>query len=208
MKTSILLPSLDADYLAELLPQITGLDREIVVCSPSKPDSEGVVWVEDKELQGNNPANRAALKASIGDVIVCLADDITLEPGWLDEGLAMLEHQDCIISLAPQESCFCFGMLYANFPMASRETVERHWNRFYPYRAHWGDPAFSLSVWQSGGKVIETKRRLVHYRERVNHPEAPGKAQAFDYDCRAFLNHFPELSHKWMCEQWWLFNHP
>jgi hypothetical protein len=207
MKTSILLPSLDADYLAELLPQIAGPDREIVVCSPSKPDSEDVVWVEDKELDGNNSANRMAFEASTGDVIVCLADDIIIVPGWIEEGLCHLETGDLIVSLAPQESSFCFGLLYANFPMASRKTVERHWDRFYPYRANWGDVAFSLSVWESEGKVVETSRRLVCFRGREGHPETPAKAEGFDQDCQLFLEDFGHLSRRWLRSNWRLFNH-
>ena len=205
MKTSILIPSLDADYLNDLLPQITGPDREIVVCSPYEPPL-GCVWIKDAELTGNNSATRMAFAASTGDVIVCMSDDITIAPGWLEEGMCHLETGDFIVSLAPLQSCLCFDLLYANFPMASRDTVQRHWDRFYPYRAHWGDPAFSLSVWESGGKVIETRPMIV-YRQREGHPESPAKSSSFDADCQSFLEDFGHLSHTWLLENWRLFNH-
>ena len=206
MTTSILLPSLDSDYLDELLPQIRGPDREIVVCSPYEPPAD-CVWVKDVSLEGNNSATRMAFEKSTGDVIVCLADDITIGPGWLEEGMKLLEPRDCIVSLSPGAPNFCFGLLYANCPLCSRETVERYWNRFYPYRAHWGDPAFSLAVWESGGKVVATKP-LIIYRQRFGHPETPGKSAAFNGDCEAFLDHFPGLAKKWLRENWRAFNHP
>jgi hypothetical protein len=205
MKTSILIPSLDADYLNDLLPQITGPDREIVVCSPYEPPAT-CVWVKDTKLAGNNPATRMAFQRSTGDVIVCMSDDITISPGWLEEGLRLLEDEKCIVSLAPLENSLCFGLLYANFPMCRRDTVIRHWEWFYPYQAHWGDPSFSLKLWQSGGKIVATKP-LVAYRQRDGHPEAPSKSSSFDLDCMAFLNDFGLLSRLWMIENWRLFNH-
>ena len=120
----------------------------------------------------------------------------------------MLEPGDCIVSLAPLESCCCFGFLYANCPMANRRTIELHWNRFYPYRALWGDVSFSLSVWEAAGKVVETKRRLIRFRERENHPESPNKTRCFDSDCQAFLSDFPDMSRKWLAANWRLFNRP
>jgi hypothetical protein len=206
MKTSVLVPSLDSDYLNDLLPQITGPDREIVVCSPYPPP-EGCVWVRDETPKGNNPANRMAFEKSTGDVIVCLPDDITIGPDWWEQGITRLESGDVVVSLSPIQACYCFGLLYANCPMAKRETVERHWNRFYPYRAHWGDPAFSLSVWGSGGKVVATEP-LVRYRARDGHPEAPYKSESFAGDCEAFLDHFPDLTKKWLRDNWRLFNGP
>jgi hypothetical protein len=204
MKTSILIPSLDADYLDDLLPQITGPDREIVVCSPYRPP-ENCVWVEDTKLLGNNPAQRACFEKSTGSVIVCMCDDITLPPGWLEEGMKLLESDDCIVSLAPLESNQCFGLLYANLPLCRRRTVQNHWNHFFPYQSHWGDPAFSMSVWEAGGKVVST-RPLVIFRDRAGHPSVPIKATAFDADCDAFLKDFDSLSRKWMREHWRLFN--
>lgn len=207
MKTSILIPSLDADYLQELLPQITGPDREIVVCSPQRPEGD-VVWVEDKQRLGNNLANRMAFEASTGDVIVCLADDITIQLGWLERGLFLLETGDRIVSLSPNQSACCFGLLYANFPMARRVTIQRHWAHFYPYRAHWGDVAFSLAVWECGGVVIEMIPGCVEFRDRVGHPESERKESSFESDCRSFLNDFPDLSRKWLSANWRLFNRP
>lgn len=205
MKTSILIPSLDADYLNDLLPQITGPDREIVVCSPYEPPL-GCVWIKDAELTGNNSATRMAFAASTGDVIVCMADDITIAPGWLEEGLSLLEDEECIVSLAPLENSLCFDLLYANFPMCRRETVRKYWNWFYPYRAHWGDPAFSLAVWESGGRVVATKP-LIEYRQRDGHPESPTKSDAFDADLGDFLNEFKPASRMWLAKNWRLFNH-
>jgi hypothetical protein len=205
MKTSILIPSLDADYLNDLLPQITGPDREIVVCSPYEPPAP-CVWVKDYNLEGNNPATRMAFQRSTSDVIVCMSDDITIAPGWLEEGIRLLVDRNHIVSLAPLENSLCFGHLYANFPMCHRNTALRSWQWFYPYRAHWGDPAFSMAVWQSGGKVVATKP-MVNYRQRDGHPEAPSKSSFFDQDCMAFLNDFGWMSRNWLHENWRLFNH-
>jgi glycosyltransferase involved in cell wall biosynthesis len=205
MKTSILIPSLDADYLNDLMPQITGPDREIVVCSPYEPPAP-CVWVKDTELAGNNPANRMAFEASTGDVIVCMCDDITIASGWLEEGLCRLETGDLIVSLAPLETSLCFDLLYANLPMCRRETVKKYWRWFYPYRAHWGDPAFSMSVWEGGGKVVATKP-LVAFRNRSGHPPVTLTWEAFGADCKAFLEDFPNLCDKWLIENWRLFNH-
>jgi glycosyltransferase involved in cell wall biosynthesis len=206
MKISIIIPSLDADYLQDLLPQIQGPNREIVVCSPYEPP-KACVWVKEEKPAGNNLSHRRAFSASTGEIVVCMCDDIRLEPGWLEEGLRLLEDGDCIVSLAPLESNYCFGRLYANLPLCRRETVRRHWVYFFPYRAHWGDPAFSMSVWRSGGKVVETKP-LVYFRERDGHPPVPVKAEAFESDCGKFLKDFQDLANDWLCKNWRLFNRP
>lgn len=206
MKTSILIPSLDADYLADLLPQIEGPDREIVVCSPYRPP-ESCVWVEDTKLAGTNPAQRMAFQKSSGDVIASMCDDIMIESDWWEAGMKLLEDGNMIASLAPLENNYCFGFLYANLPMYRRETAVRLWDWFYPYQTHWGDPAFSMAAWQSGGKVAAT-RPLVRFRDRDGHPEVPLKTAAFNADCMAFLTDFQAMARNWMCGHWRLFNRP
>lgn len=208
MKISILIPSLDRDYLAELLPQIRLPDTEIVVCSPYDPQGLGVVWAPDVKLAGNCPAMRQAFQASSGEGIVCMCDDITMEPGWLAEGLSLLGVGERVVSLRPAESCACFGRLYANLPLVRRGLVAKHWDRFFPYHSHWGDVAFSLAVWSGGGQVIATARELVKFRDRSGHPEPEHKGRMFTSDCRAFLNDFPREASQWLVENWRLFNHP
>ena len=208
MKVSILIPSLDRDYLLELLPQIPTQDTEIVVCSPYQPDVPGVVWANDIAMAGNNRAMRQAFHFSRGEVVVCLCDDIVLEPGWLEQGLALLGDGDGIVALSPLQPCECFGKLYANFAVARRATVKNYWPGFYPYHSHWGDVAFSLAVWAGGGRVIPTPTPLVRFRDRADHPEPPHKSGTFISDCDHFLADFNREAFRWMRDNWRLFNRP
>lgn len=215
MKISVLVPSLDQDYMAALLPQLrrhgTQADLEVVVCSPYEPEpASDVVWVKDSTMTGNNSAMRQAWEKSTGEIVVGMCDDVYIEPGWLRDALSALDSGQCVVGLPPPETCYCFGRLYANFPVARRETVTQNWDAFFPYRTFWGDVSFSMSVWRNGGTVKEPnpRRQLIHHLARTGHPESPLKATCFEPDCLDFLCQFQGMANEWMASHWRLFNSP
>ena len=206
---SVLITSLDADYLSELLPQVrnngTREELEIVVCSPYKPP-DGVLWVPDTNPTGNNWGVRQCYKASHGDPVVMLPDDIKMRPDWLRQGLSVLDEGSTVVCLRYDVDGYIFDRLYSNFPLARRQTVDTHWEHFFPYQQHWGDPAFSLSVWLSGGKVVPTPGRPMQFRARKDHPESAHKASTFKPDLERFLDDFSGPAKEWMLNHWRSFN--
>jgi FkbM family methyltransferase len=192
-----------------------------VVASPYQPKTvSGIVWVPDDPPTGTNPAVRKAFLRSTGDICVCLCDDVILDAGWLQEPLSLLKSVDEIVAVGqppPGRSWYCFGLRYANFPLFHRQTAQEHWQHFLPYTSQWGDPSFSLSVWETGGRVLQSSRHPIHFREHgPTHPESPlsNKRAIFEADFRLFLRDHRALAEEWcqinghwpLSEDWLLAN--
>lgn len=199
MKVSVLLPSL-YPYLADrLIRQIRtsrkpeGVEVEIVICSPVQTFGEGIVWVEEKKPRGNNPAMRSAFLASSGDLICSLADDFGVSDNWLEASLPQLNGQEELMVAMDGGAFSVFGYRYAISQLTTRGTVNRHWQYFFPYVSHWGDPAFALDLWRSGGRVIGMPG-VVHWGlDRMGCGESRLKESTFESDKVAFLRDFGSM---------------
>jgi hypothetical protein len=145
----------------------------------------------------------------MGDFIVCLCDDITLDPEWLKASLVdtLLGTKNDVVAVGFGTQMKCFDRVMANFPLCRRSTIEKHWKHFYPYAAGWGDVSFSMAVWESGGCVVQGPDKPVHFRSRENHPESPHKIMPnhFHNDTKTFLSDHREMADEWMekhCGLW------
>lgn len=215
MKTlSILLPSLYPVLLDRMIrsiranPMLENWDREIVVVSPNPIGGDDILYVQEPEQRGTNPAMRAGFKASKGEVICCLSDDMVIAPTCLERGLAVLNNQpDTIVCL--DGGCFsCFDWRYAICPMTLRSTVEAHWNFFFPYVSHWGDPAFSLDVGRKGGKVLAMPCGVQWGLDRLGQGEGVHKKSSFYSDMETFHKDFADLLVGYDLTDWTQYNHP
>ena len=217
---SVIVTSMDREYLEALLPQIadsgvSGEPKEIVVCSPyalssvTAPASASLTWCPDVRPSGHNPAMRKALPMAKGEVVVALGDDIKLEPGWLQSSLSMLTKPNRIVAIGFGVRMMVFGYLYANYPLFHRDTALRHWRYFYPYCQSWGDPSFSLAVWESGGDVVQGTDNPIMCLNRDGHPETWMKQSRYlkQQDTRMFLDQHRATADAWMLRNWHLFNH-
>lgn len=214
MKTlSILLPSLYPILLDRMLrsirtnPMLENWDREIVIISPNPIGGDDIVYVPEKEKAGTNPALRAAFKASKGEVICCLPDDMIVSPTCFETGLKTLDGKDEKIVCMDGGAFSCFRYRYAICPMCTRATVLNHWNFFFPYTSHWGDPAFSLDVGRRGGKVVPMAPPGVHWGlDRMGQGENSIKQSSFNEDMDKFLRDFTDLSKGWDLSNWVIYN--
>lgn len=205
MKVSILLPSLYPVLAQRLMSYARNVDfpnYEFVVCSPQKIEGDRVVWVEDPEPAGTGPAIRRAFQASTGEIIVVLCDDVLLVPRWLD--LALFEFLTSpfdLWGLGREGYLTCFNRYYASFPVCGRFLVERHWNHFFPYTSHFGDPAFSLAVWRAGGTAREMKEKVIIWSlfDRSGQPEAATSLnpEILQADKERLLRDFPDFAKGW-----------
>lgn len=205
MKISILLPTLYPKLFNRICDHIRRVDfkeYEIVACSPERLIGEDVVWVRDDKCCGTGYALRQAFKASTGDIIVVLCDDVLLVPRWLD--LAIFEFLTSpfdLWGLGRSGYLKAFGRYYASFPMCGRFLVEKHWKHFFPYTSQFGDPAFSMAVWCAGGTVREMKARVLiwAFEDRLGQPHAANSrnVKILMEDKERFLGDFPDLAKGW-----------
>ena len=184
-------------------------DYEIVVCSPERIEGHKVVWVPDTKMAGNNPAHRMAFEKCTGNIVISVQDGITLIEGWAVKCIAWMESDPgALWGLAtPAGRCAVFGRYYPFYPMAHRDLIKRHWKYFFPYQAHWGDPALALDVRRTGGRVKETPEYIVvEHADRLGQPESHHKAECFVSDMNRFLEDFKDLSAGWDLSDWRNFN--
>lgn len=214
MKLSLLIPSLYPKLMQRMLASIRqntlpeGWDLEIVINSPYIIAAPDIVHVPEKEPKGTNPAMRTCFKASHGDVIACLPDDMIIAPHCLEIGLAALNQQPDTIVALDGGAFKCFDRRYAICPMTLRRTVEKYWEYFFPYKSHWGDPAFSLHLWRKGGQVLRMAGGQVHWGlDRMGEGEASTKTSTFDQDYARFLEDFKEMTPGYDLKNWLSFNH-
>lgn len=200
MKVSVLLPSLFPKLADRIIRQLwasvkpKGISLEIVVCSPFHACGEGIVWCEEKEPKGTNPAMRKAFEASSGDLVCSLADDFGVDPFWIGTSVSDLGNRDEIVLAMDGGGFSCFGYRYAISQMTTRRTVENHWKFFFPYISHWGDPAFSMDVWRSGGSVVRPSQRVVHWGlDRMGCGESGIKESSMELDKQSFLRDFAHM---------------
>lgn len=203
MKVSFLLPTLFPSLAERMISSIRRggyPDYEIVVCSPFPVNSERVIWSEDKDQLGGDPALRQAFNASTGDIIMAAPDDHYLGDGAIAKAVKEFkQHPEDLWDLRSDWTPRAFGRLFAPYPMCHRQLVLEAWQFFYPYIQHCGDIAFSMQAWRMGRTVRQVSERLLFMGDRMGYGEASGKTSNFNYRfgvCRLFQD-FPEYSRGW-----------
>lgn len=214
MKLSILIPSLYPRLLQRMLASIyenklpESWEMEILIVSPHPISGKNIVHVPEPEAHGTNPAMRAGYKASTGDVIACLADDMTVSKDCFSVCLGVLGVQPDTIVAMDGGAFKCFDRRWAICPMTLRTTVEKYWDFFFPYTSHWGDNAFSLHVTRMGGRVLGTPGGQVHWGlDRMGEGEAVHKTTAFADDHARFLKDFAEMAVGYDHKDWLSYTH-
>lgn len=216
MKISILLPTLFPPLADRLIKNIwqselpVWCDLEIVVASPMQIFGKHIVWCRDEKPSGTNPAMRMAFEASSGDLICSLADDFSVNPDWLLKSVPALDFRNDVVLALDGGMFSCFGYRYAISPLTTRTTVKRHWRFYFPYVSHWGDPAFSMDMWRTGGGVLPMpdRRGVVNWGlDRMGHGESVIKESSFKPDQVRFLADFGDMGSGYdLSGDWHLYN--
>jgi len=164
MKISFIMPSLFPNLAEPAIDRISqimaGADFEIVLAGPTDPGHPQVLWVPDLELRGNCPANAMAFKASSGEVIVYLSDDVLLTQEWRDITLPsfIAKSRDNPLLLGgfyahPMRVGTVFGRYYPWFGIGLRTSIIQLGGFFDEgYGAHFGDSDLALRFWSAGGR--------------------------------------------------------
>lgn len=212
MKVSILCPSLYPPLAERLIRSVhashkpDGVEVEIVICSPIPTHGDGIVWVDDKIKSGNNPAQREAFKASSGDIVVYAADDFTFNPDWLEKSLLVFGWGRNTVLALDGGNFSAFGYRYAIIGMLNSATVSEHWNQYFPYVAHYGDPAICMEVWDTGGKVLPMPNHegVVNWGlDRLGCGESGHKSSHFESDQARFIKDFGHMANGYDLTQPW-----
>ena len=168
MKVSIILPSIRKnkaeEFVANYVTALPDFDYEIVVISPFAISGEKVVHVLDDKCSGVvYPAN-LGLKASSGDYIMYLCDDIYIDPLNLpiayefactipNPSIVTFGYND--IGINKVHDVFAYDRICACVGLVSRITLDQIGGYIaYPEYKHFNsDIDISMRIWDAGGQV-------------------------------------------------------
>jgi len=201
---SILLPSLRPDELnkriAEFAATHSKMDYELVVVSPFLVSGEKIVHILETKPRGVLYAMNEAYKKASGDYIVLWSDDASPCEGCLQNILDFVKQHDQPLPFAagfakvdPRGEGFgqwsVYGKLYVGWACASKKTIEAVGGLFDPhYKNYWGDPDFSLRVWEKGGTVMVCKTSYIEITQINDEVKARNLSTSFEEDTQTFFN--------------------
>jgi hypothetical protein len=192
---SILLPTLFPKLAARAIESIyqAGIDDyEIVVVSPMRIEGPKIVWSNEMDSAGSNPATRHAFQASKGEIVIAMCDDVTICKDWGRKFLSEFnEAPEVLWALRSPDVCRWYSLVYATFPGCKRELVNRLWKFFMPYNGSHGDIAFSLAAHLAKVEVRVTKEQYIfNSGDRLGEPEGPAKQKFYVADEKALRTDF------------------
>jgi hypothetical protein len=146
-----------------------------------------------------------------GDVVFPLVDDITLLPGWAQDGLTTLTRHERGRSYAVGIGQVnrivgtVFGIYYPFFPMVRRSVAEQVGGFYNPaLKHHFTDSDFAFRVWSAGGACGWTG---ADYIERIRLDEAGAadlaarRAASLGADMATFLDRWrPRYGQGWRAD--------
>jgi glycosyltransferase involved in cell wall biosynthesis len=192
MKVSVLVPTLFPDLaraaIEDLRPQLTELDHEFVVVSPTEIAGERIVWVREENPQGSIVAGNRAFAAASGDVVLVAGDDVRFSKGAIGEALTVFAEPARPTPLAVTfphrlRALDCvwvvFGRLFPTIFAFGRADAEKAGGYLDPgYRTGCADPDLGLRIWAAGGQVRRARAHVRFLDDRQGHGESPQKTNA------------------------------
>ena len=206
-KISISLPSLFPDLLRDTIQSIyraahqQPFELEIVVVSPFQISGPKILWVEEKEPQGNSAAHANAYARSSGDYILATSDDHHFHPEALANALAYYQSREArfpAFSIGIHQGFSIgtlFGIYYPFFPFMSRSSIERAGGWYSrDFAAHFSDGDLGLRVWKNGGRCeVCLNSHIRSIPARAAAPEAPHRSSSRVSDHEKFISLWKEL---------------
>jgi glycosyltransferase involved in cell wall biosynthesis len=221
-KLSILLPSLRPDELKKRIVEFSAthprMDYELVVVSPFLVSGEKIVHILETEPRGVLYAMNEALKKASSDYIVLWSDDASPIKDCLQNILAFVKKNEKNLPFAAGFSKVdsrgegfgqwrVYGKLYVGWACASKRTIEAVGGLFDPdYRNYWGDPDFSLRVWEKGGTVAVCKDAYIEVVQINDKVKTKNLSTCFEKDTQTFFNKWHDKLGKGRKKVWWKIN--
>lgn len=199
-EVSILLSTLDENELVrtvhEMYRTVSGIDYELVVCTPFPVSGERIIWARDESPRGSTAAFNRAFAVARGEYVSLITDSKRFVPGWLARTLAFLARADD--GRAPFAACMkmfnpfvgelvlgtALGQLYPWLWTQRRASFATIGGLLNPeLHSFCADLDFGFRMWRAGGKIAAVPdTHYVHLLDvpRLRPDTAGGKLIDFD----------------------------